>query len=168
MTRSVRRWITVALLAWGVRAYASHRALEAFVAGATPSQEVTAAPVHSPASCFATFELLAAQSKVQYQLECFNIRGVVRAHLHLGSARINGPVVVPLFSSLHPTGEVDGTLIQGVLRPDQLLGFSLDDLLEAMRTDRAYINVYTVAYPAGEVRGQVVGVRLPQPKRPPS
>ncbi len=160
MGKHVLRWMAAALL-WAVApAHAGHRVLDAFVAGASPSQEVAATPVISPASCFAIFRFLAKESKVRYRLECFNIRGVVGAHLHLGSARINGPVVVPLFSTNRPTGEVDGTLSQGVLTPDQLVGFSLDDLLEAMRTDRAYVNVHTVAYPAGEVRGQVIGVQL--------
>ncbi|MBM4025735.1 MAG: CHRD domain-containing protein, partial [Planctomycetes bacterium] len=54
-------------------------------------------------------------------------------------------------------GEFTGVLSEGVFTAAHLVGplagKTLADLLTAIREDRAYVNVHTLQFPAGEIRG---------------
>lgn len=81
---------------------------------------------------------------------------MVAAHAHCAPAGENGPVGVTLFSG-GQTSE-NGTLAEGTITsPDEGndCGWeTLADVLEAMRSGGADVNVHTVDNPSGEVRGQ--------------
>ncbi len=100
-----------------------------------------------------------------------NIENVNQAHIHLGPAGTNGPVVAFLFGLVPPGGgRVDGVLATGKITAANLVGplgsQALSVLIEAMRTGGTYVNVHTndgIAppnegpgdFPGGEVRGQI-------------
>jgi hypothetical protein len=80
----------------------------------------------------------------------------------LAERGVNGPVVAFLFGFV-PTGEtVNGTLAVGTLTgadliPRPLIGFggTMGELIARMRAGGAYVNVHTIEYPGGEIRGQI-------------
>jgi len=65
------------------------------------------------------------------------------AHIHIGGAGKNGPVVVPMVKS----GDNGWTFAAGAkLTEDQMKAFKAGEL---------YINVHSAANPGGEIRGQL-------------
>jgi hypothetical protein len=77
------------------------------------------------------------------------------AHIHCGETGMNGPVGVTLFMGTMGTeGEVESTFTAP--DPGNACGWEdLADVLGAMATGGAYVNVHTTQHPGGEVRGQV-------------
>ena len=75
---------------------------------------------------------------------------------------MNGPVVVFLFGFVAGGVTENGVLAEGditaanlIARPAIGFGATMPELVAAMRTGGAYVNVHTVALPAGEIRDQV-------------
>jgi hypothetical protein len=64
------------------------------------------------------------------------------AHIHMGSAGKNGPVILPLTKE----GDTYKVPAGSKLNPDQLKAFKAGDL---------YVNVHTAENKGGEVRGQL-------------
>jgi CHRD domain-containing protein len=136
-----------------------------FAAHLTGTQEVittgTSAPGTSLGTGRATFRLSDDGQSLRYRLSVFHITGVFQAHIHLNGAGVNGPVVVFLFRSATPTGEVNGLLSEGTITADNfvgpLFGHPFSELLTDIRSGDAYVNVHTLPnHPGGEIRGQVV------------
>ena len=90
------------------------------------------------------------------------ITNVLMAHLHVErNADNTGPVVVWLYPStpgpvLIP-GETDGLLASGVLTPSSIVlaDYTWDNFIHDLRAGHIYVNVHTLANPAGEIRDQV-------------
>ena len=83
-----------------------------------------------------------AGTVLTWQLSFDNLTGPgTAAHIHLAARGIPGPVVVPLCSPC--TSGATGTANISAT------------VLEAIQSDRAYVNVHTKTNPAGEIRGQV-------------
>jgi hypothetical protein len=84
---------------------------------------------------------------------------VKASHIHLGAFGENGDVVATLFNSSSPTDLINGTLTQGTITTSDLegpfAGKSLQDVIAQIKQLKAYINVHTVDYPNGEIRGQI-------------
>jgi hypothetical protein len=118
-------------------------------------------PVVTTATGSATFELLPGGS-VRYVVRVSGLTGTTMAHIHTGVADSAGPIAVPLFSAATPTGPLTGTLASGTFTVTniQLPGVSFDSLLALMRLGRTYVNVHTVANPAGEIRAQIQPVSV--------
>ena len=77
------------------------------------------------------------------------------AHIHCAVAGENGPVGVTLFTG---EGGAEGEVKSSFVAPDAGNGCGWDDLadvLGAMATGGAYVNVHTELHPGGEIRGQV-------------
>lgn len=114
-------------------------------------------PVETNAQGQATFQLNKSGTAPRYKLIVANIEDVVAAHIHCAPAGSNGPIGVTLFSG--PATSESGILAEGTItEPDDLNGCgweALDDALEAIRNDEAYVNVHTVENPPGEIRGQI-------------
>lgn len=51
---------------------------------------------------------------------------------------------------------VNGFLVGGVFRADDVEGTTLDELDRQMSLGGVYVDVHTAAYPGGEIHGQVV------------
>jgi hypothetical protein len=110
-------------------------------------------------------------NSLEYRLNVANIENVVQAHIHVGAAGMNGPIVAFLFGLVPPGGgRTQGTLATGTITAANLTGplagQPLSALVDQMRAGNAYVNVHTndgIApdntgpgdFPGGEVRGQI-------------
>ena len=122
----------------------------------------------------AIFRISVDGSSVDYKLIASNIDNVFMAHIHLGPVGTNGPIVVWLYPSTAPvagpfgSGRHDGVLAEGTFTVANLVGplagHSFSELLAAMRSANAYVNVHTNDgvdgvntgpgdFPGGEIRG---------------
>lgn len=136
---------------------------------------------NSPAMGKAIFRVSGDGTQIYYKLIVNNIDNVFMSHIHLAAAGQNGPIVVWLYPDTpnppDPTppnswipGTFNGKLASGVITADNLVGplagAPLSDLISAMQSGNAYVNVHTndfVAptntgpgdFPGGEIRGQI-------------
>jgi hypothetical protein len=98
-------------------------------------------------------------SSLDYTLDVQNVTGAIAAHIHTGAVGANGPPVVFLFQQAAPGANVPaGALAAGSVDAGDMIasaGVSYDSMLSLIRSGNAYVNVHTVAHPAGEIRGQV-------------
>jgi hypothetical protein len=149
-------------------AYASQAKSGNFVAPLSGDQEVPARETN--AHGVATFKLNADGTELSYKLNVANIENVAAAHIHCAAAGTNGGVGVTLFMGAPGGGRVNGVLAQGTITaPDAGNGcgwVTLEDVLNAMSSGDAYVNVHTndgIAptntgpgdFPGGEIRGQI-------------
>jgi hypothetical protein len=115
--------------------------------------------VQSRGQCQALFKLNEEGDGLKYKLIASNIEFVTQAHIHLAPPDQNGGVVAFLFGFVPEGVNPNGTLAQGVITADDLVGslagMTLEDLLAELDAGNAYVNVHTQEYPAGEVRGQI-------------
>lgn len=118
----------------------------------------------------AIFRLDQDGTGLSYKLIVANTENVLQVHIHCGAAGVNGPVVAFLYPAAPPAelipGRFNGVLAEGFItnanvisRPDSdacpggLANF--DELMAKIRSGDAYVNVHTLQYPAGEIRGQI-------------
>ena len=125
-----------------------------YQASLSPRQEVQAEPVLS--SGFGSSQLLSTDAQTLGVFATFeDLTGpVLAAHLHLGQAGTNGPVVADLTGGL-----IGGDRLRFVVTSSELTG-PLDGeellaLINELAAGNVYVNLHTAAYPAGELRGQV-------------
>jgi hypothetical protein len=108
-----------------------------------------APPVETVASGVANFTLIPTGAyTLTYQIHVADISAITAAHIHLGPAGLNGPVLYHLYTgngAFDSTTPLSGTVN---LAPQDIL-----DLL----TDYLYINIHTETHPTGEIRGQLRG-----------
>jgi hypothetical protein len=94
--------------------------------------------------------------RVDYELKWDDLTTpAFAAHIHCGAVGVNGPVGVTLFAG---AGETEGEVEAAFSAPDPGNGCGwedLSDVLGAMATGGAYVNVHTTQHPGGEIRGQV-------------
>jgi hypothetical protein len=127
--------------------------------------------IDSRAQGQAIFHLSEDGQAIEYKLIASNIENVVQAHIHLGAVGVNGPVVAFLYG-LVPSGggRTNGVLSEGTITAANLIGplagHPLSDLIAAIESGGAYVNVHTndgIAptntgpgdFPGGEIRGQL-------------
>lgn len=111
----------------------------------------------------AVFQVSQDRTEVSYRLMVANLHNVIQAHIHVGEAGVNGPVVAWLYPSGPPAqpieGRSSGVLATGVITEDNLVGplagQPLSALLDRMRDASVYVNVHTAQFPPGEIRGQI-------------
>ena len=104
-------------------------------------------------------------TRARFRLYVFGAIGITSnfirsASLHRGSANVNGPTVVSLFTSGIRTGTpVNGLLSEGYIGNENIRQVSdvnsVTSLYSAIRRGRIYVNVTSVAFPAGAIRGQI-------------
>ncbi len=140
---------------------------------AHPIGENEVPPRDSRAQGQATFHLGADGTTMTYRLNVANIHNVVGAHIHIGPVGVNGPIVVFLFGTAAPGGgRVNGVLSHGSFTAANFIGpllnHPMSDLLAAIQSGNAYVNVHTNDgaaptntgpgdFPGGEIRDQVGG-----------
>jgi hypothetical protein len=147
---------------------------------ANGSQEVP--PRDSQGQAQAIFHLAPDGQSIDYKLIAANIDNVFMAHIHMVTTAptapgVNGPIVVWLYPSttVNAPAPVGGGRIQGVIAQGTIIaadltgplaGQSLEDLLTAMRTGKAYVNLHTNDgidppntgagdFPGGEIRANI-------------
>ena len=122
----------------------------------------------------AIFQLSSDGSALEYKLIAANIDNVFMAHIHMNQPGANGPIVVWLYPSTAATpgpisgGRIDGVIAEGTITASNLVGpltgHPLSDLIHAMDTGNAYVNLHTSNgtaipgpgnFPGGEIRGDV-------------
>jgi hypothetical protein len=136
----------------------------------TGAQEVPARDTRAQGQ--AIFHLSDDGQSMDYKLIATNIENVVQAHIHLGAAGSNGNIVVFLYGLVPPNGgRHSGVLATGRITANNLIndlaGHPLADLITAMRSGGAYVNVHTNDglaptntgpgdFPGGEIRAQII------------
>lgn len=158
------RGVVIAVTAWllmvGVIA-AQVSAAENFEALMSGAQEVP--PLDTRSFGRTVFQVSDDGTALNYTVIVGSIVDVTQAHIHLGERGTNGPVVAFLFG-FNPDGvTVNGILAEGVITDESIFpvpGFegTLEALLKRMRAGTTYVNVHTKARPAGEIRGQIIGI----------
>jgi hypothetical protein len=119
--------------------------------------------VETQAQGQAIFKLSNDGQVLYYKLIAANIEDVLQSHIHLAPEGVNGPVIAWLYPSEPPailiSGRFSGVLAMGTITGDDLVGplegSSISDLVDQIETGNTYVNVHTLANPAGEIRGQI-------------
>lgn len=121
----------------------------------SPDQEVAPEIVDSRASGRA--QLFAADgNRVRVNAAFRQLSGSpTAAHLHLGQAGVNGPVVVDLGAGLR--NNTVGLLVQAgdIVGPLSSTDDPFRSFLNELAAGNIYMNIHTAENPAGELRGQV-------------
>ena len=131
----------------------------AFQAVLTGRAEVP--PTTSTGVGLATFLLSKDGATLSYSLQATGPSSPIgMAHIHLGHRGQNGEIVANLCGAGNAPGcTSEGVIASGAITAaslvNSLAGHSLNDLLSAMRSGNAYVNVHTANFPNGELRGQV-------------
>jgi hypothetical protein len=146
----------------------------AYYSGLSGAQEVPVRVTNAQGE--AGFRLSEDGQSMDFQLNVANIENVMMAHLHLGPAGSNGPIVVWLYPRQGPPpthsrpGFTSGTLAEGHITAADLVGplagKTLADLRHYMEVGEIYANVHTNDFveppntgpgdfPGGEIRGQL-------------
>ena len=102
---------------------------------------------------------------------------VTQAHIHLGAPAVNGGVIVFLCANppiappagvpSPPTCPPTGGTVTGELTRAHVVGPAaqgiaageFEEFVRALRAGATYVNLHTVAFPNGEIRGQIKGDR---------
>lgn len=125
----------------------------------TASEEVVDPPIVSQGSGAAFFESVDGGTAIKFELRVANMTGITAAHIHLAPMGENGPIVVDLLAGQAPSELVNGVIASGEITADQFRSsfadWPLDTLFMVLNEGRAYVNVHTATYPAGEIRGQI-------------
>ena len=114
----------------------------------------------------AIFHLADDGNSLDFKLIVSNIEGVTQSHIHCGHPGENGPIVVFLYgfnaAGVAPHGVLnEGTATDAnvIARPSTAIcpgGVAdLDDVVEKLNNGGAYVNVHTIVFPGGEIRGDV-------------
>jgi hypothetical protein len=119
----------------------------------------------------AIFHLSDDGTQLEYKLNAANIENVVQAHIHLAAEGVNGPIVAFLYGPVAAGGgRTDGVLAEGTITAANLIGplagHPLSDLVAAINSGDAYVNLHTNDgvdgvntgpgdFPGGEIRGQI-------------
>jgi len=142
---------------------------------ANGSQEVP--PRDSQGQAQAIFHLAPDGQSIDYKLNTANIENVFMAHIHMAGPGVNGMIVVWLYPSTAvgvqaplAGGRIQGVIAQGTITAQNLTGplagHPLSDLVQAMRTGNAYVNLHTSDgvdppntgagdFPGGEIRADI-------------
>jgi hypothetical protein len=120
-------------------------------------------PNDSKGNGVAQFQLSEDGSALQYKLVVANTENVTQAHIHIGSREAAGPVVVFLYGFNAAGTSENGVLAEGTITTAELNDpripvarrVTMEQLVTAMRTDNAYVNVHTFQFPGGEIRNQI-------------
>lgn len=105
------------------------------------------------------------ETTIEFELTYNDLEGttVTQAHIHFSREGVNGAIVVFLCGGSKPacpaSGTVTGTLteadVDATAAAQGIAALELDELIEAIRSKAAYVNVHTDLVPSGEIRGQI-------------
>ena len=121
----------------------SVRPADTFTATLSGASEVPA--VESDATGTATVTIDGNQ--LSWRVEVKGLDNATMAHIHGAAPGENGGVLVPLFRE-EKGEDFSGVLTEGTTTVE-------DDVVQAIRSGNAYVNVHTKANPRGEIRGQL-------------
>ncbi|WP_227937590.1 CHRD domain-containing protein [Alkalihalobacillus deserti] len=130
-------------------------------------------PVKTDAFGVAKFVANKSRTELKFFLEVNNIQNFIQAHIHFGERNENGPVVVFLFGADLETleeqngittqrGFITGRITNDDIVPNEVGIETVEDLINFMEQKLTYVNAHTEQNPAGEIRGQIVPLKIPQ------
>ena len=113
------------------------------------------------------------ESAIEYELAYEGFVNVTQAHIHIAQPNVNGAIVLWLCSNLASpptpagtqncpappatiTGRLEPADVQGVATQDIAAG-DLAEVIAAIRSGLAYVNVHSATSPGGVIRGQFSG-----------
>jgi hypothetical protein len=146
-------------------AYASAPEQRNFIAHLSGAAE-RPTPVDTDAGGLAVLHLNKEGTGLRYKLIVHNLEDITQAHIHCGSADVAGPVVAFLFGFVAEGVTVNGVLAEGTITAEDVIPrpdspacpggvANFEELVAKIRSGDAYVNVHTIAFPAGEIRGQI-------------
>ncbi len=121
----------------------------------SPEQEIAPELVDSNASGRV---ILTARNGEEVSVRAFFRRlsdAPVAAHLHLGQAGVNGPIVVDLTAGLRRNSLRSSIKASDVVGPLADSEDPFRNLLNELAAGNVYLNIHTAENPAGELRGQI-------------
>ena len=109
------------------------------------------------------FFLDESKQELTYKVLVEKIQDANMARLHIGSADKGGQLAAWLYPAREDKkekhtmeGEFNGTLADGVVRPEDLKnGITFEKLIDSLSNGNAYVNVHTEKFVTGAIRGQV-------------
>jgi CHRD domain len=112
-------------------------------------------------------QLNQAKTGIEFELNHDDLSGAPsKADIHFGQPGVNGGVLANLCGGGSPkpacpaTGLVTGTLAVAdflAIVDQGIVGNNLAEALRVIRSGNTYVNVLTVKFPKGEIRGQIRG-----------
>ena len=129
------------------------------VATLSGSQETPAPGVNTGASGSANVQIDVPSEELSVSLSVFNlVSPTTAAHIHVAPPGSAGPVVLDFPLPAGRTGDIkiEFRLHRVNVRPQAAIGIlTMTDVIQAILTGNAYVNVHTQANGAGEIRGQL-------------
>ncbi|MHB1400371.1 MAG: CHRD domain-containing protein [Trichloromonadaceae bacterium] len=108
----------------------------------------------------ASLRLSAGTIEFELDVEPLPVTTITGAHIHYGAPGTNGPIIFSLYESAFGVPFAvprSGSLGSADLQVKPEVGITnFSAALEAIRSGNAYVNVRTTAFPAGELRGQLL------------
>lgn len=99
-------------------------------------------------------------TSTEFRLHVTGHEDTTAGHIHCAPEGVNGPVGVTLFtgSPFSARGNLRGSFTEP--DPENDCGWlTLEDVVAALSSGNAYVNIHTVEYPSGEIRGQIEAFR---------
>jgi|SRR6188768_3016130 len=131
---------------------------EVFIANLTAGEEVPARPT----AANGTAQFIVDGNQISYAIEVDDITAITFSHIHaLAAPGANAPVRLFLYPPAAGTTPPQVTvtekhiLVQATVDASAVSGITYNELLDAMRSGNAYVNVHTAEFPSGEMRGQI-------------
>ncbi len=115
-----------------------------------------ATPNASPATGTATFKLTG--DILTFTVTVNGLSGPATfSHIHVGSAAVAGPVIVPFVTGSVATGNVtSGTIDLSKTISNGTSTITGDSLKVLLNNGNAYTNIHTSQFGGGEIRGQII------------
>ena len=92
---------------------------------------------------------------MSYKVTVSDIENVTAAHIHRGKMGKNGPPMAMIDIKGKKTGTFSGTLAEGKITANELMGKTVKELVKEIKEGNAYLNIHTDKNPNGEIRGQI-------------
>ena len=159
--RRVMRMVIAAMFVLGTVGTAQAQVIR-FTANMSGNQE-TPAGIVTGAFGTATVTLDLGAQRVSWSIDVFNMpSGTNNAHFHVGGRGLAGPTVVNIAFPANISNDYrltgSATAANMTARPDQGIR-SWEDFLQSLTGGQTYINIHSVNFPGGEIRGQVKRVQ---------
>ncbi len=136
--------VSLVLVCLALLVFGGHRVADAnktLAADLTGAAEIGGGDPDGTGSALINFS--PASNEICFDIRVSNLATPTAAHIHHAAAGINGPVVVPL------SAPVNG-VATGCVTADPAL---IKDIMQ--HPEDYYVNVHTVEYPGGAIRGQL-------------
>ena len=120
-----------------------------FIANLNGSNEVPATSSSATGSLIAI--LSKGQKSLTFSLQTQGLQNIIAAHFHHARQGVTGPVVKTININ-HQTGTASGVWTSTDAQP------LTPELVQALLNGDIYVNVHTLQFPGGEIRGQLFQV----------